>query len=114
MSWDFYITSKPCPTCGHSEESYESDVKYNNNYTSNMYPMMKEAGFDWSEMEGKTGKEALEWLAQLIGELEVKPSKFKDMNPSNGWGNYDGFLHYLRRMAEWCEKRPDGFVHISR
>lgn len=113
MSWDFYVTSKPCPTCGH-REAYESDVGFDNNYTSNMFPMLKKAGFDWDEIQNRPTTEALPKLERLIDAMKADPQGYKALNPPNGWGDYDGFLRYLERMALWCRNRPDGYIEVSR
>lgn len=114
MSWDFHITSKRCPTCGRWEYFDEAPVQHSNNYTSNMWPMLKQAGFHWDDIEGKPCREAFPLLDNLVKELKSAPEVYRQLNPKNGWGEYDSFLDWLTRMTRWVEKSPDGFIHVSR
>lgn len=107
MSWDFYILKDKCPTCGRAEELYWR------NYTSNMYPMLARANFEWDEIEGKSTKEAATALDRVIEELASNPDVYRPLQPSNGWGQYDTFLEALKELRKNCLEN-DGIFHVSR
>ena len=53
-------------------------------------------------------------LRGAIGRLEKHPELFKQFNPSNGWGNYEGLVEWLSDYADACEKYPNAIVEVSR
>ena len=38
---------------------------------------------------------------------------YADVEPSNGWGDYEGALGYLEWIADMCEKHPAATVEVS-
>jgi hypothetical protein len=38
--------------------------------------------------------------------MEADPEKYRAMNPENRWGDYEGAMGYLRRLAEACAANP--------
>jgi hypothetical protein len=107
MSWDLHIKENACPTCGRGDEVYDR------NYTSNMGQMLRQANFDWDEINGKTTEEALPHLERLIKALESEPDAYRALNPPNGWGDYDSFLAMLIEFVGKC-REYSGVVRISR
>ena len=59
----------------------------------------------WYELNDKPGPEGAAYLDKIIRGLEGDPMKFQEMNPPNGWGDYDSLLKTLRTMRasvpEW-------------
>jgi hypothetical protein len=110
MSWWIYLRSKECEHCGASGQEF-----FNTNYTSNMWPMLHEARFDWDPLEGKTAEEIEPEIERLIGLMTKDPAAYRALNPKNGWGNYDSFLReVLRPLLEACKENPKAIFHISR
>lgn len=89
------------------------------NYTHNTSPMIyevlsrmgksrlpaaaKQVGTDarWYErLSGLDGKAGAEYLASIIVGLEADPDHFREMNPPNGWGDYDDLIRVLREMRD--------------
>jgi hypothetical protein len=84
------------------------------NYTSNVSPMWCAAlgGTLLREYHGAPCSEAAGPLAEAVKRMEADPETYKLMNPANNWGDYDGALAYLRRLAEACAKHPMCTIHI--
>ena len=81
-------------------------VKDGLNYTSNVAPM-----FFSEEVFGKdgirsidrmAGFEAIPILLKALDGLRSDPHKFKEMNPNNGWGDYEGAVRLIENLIEWC------------
>ncbi len=103
MSLDLYMYSPKCETCGLN------DSTDNFNYTYNCGVMWREIYPDEKmvQIDGMTGKEALQKLKHALDEMQKKPDKFKALNPSNKWGNCIAFMGYLENLIDNCEERPD-------
>ncbi len=105
MSLDLTITTSPCKECGHIENEHSF------NYTYNVSPMWYEIypeDTGMVQIEGMTGAQALSKLQTSL-EVMIKRSKFmKKLSPENGWGSYEGFLDFLRRIRLASEDFPDG------
>lgn len=85
------------------------------NYTHNVSPMWREAGC-YEALYKSAGKEAREFLPALrcaIVEMEDHPGKFKRLNPSNGWGDYNSAVDWLRRVAALFARYPKAKIGVS-
>lgn len=60
----------------------------------------------WRRLDGATGSEGRAYLAEVIRGLEVEPNRFREMNPPNGWGDYDSLLDVLREMRNRVPDYP--------
>lgn len=84
------------------------------NYTSNVFPMWVDAlnGTSLREYRGAPCSEAAGPLADGVKRMEADPDHYRAMNPKNGWGDYQGALDYLRRLAEACAQHPKCTIAI--
>jgi hypothetical protein len=103
-------------TFGYAGPEYSDQQE--RNYTSNVAPMWHEAlgeslG-DLIERCGKRNADLIEPLARAVAAMEADAPKYQAMNPSNGWGHYDGALAYLRWMLTMCRDVPEGKVEVWR
>ena len=57
-------------------------------------------------LEGKTGAEALPLLEIAIKSMEAFPEEYKALNPSNGWGTYEGALETIQELLSWAVEAP--------
>jgi hypothetical protein len=92
---------------------------FESNITHNLIAIAKEAGIYqacWRPEEiGITKAEQLiEPLRKGLELLRAEPDKFRALNPSNGWGDYDGFIGWVERYLAACEAYPDADVDVSR
>lgn len=109
MSWDVYLQYEPCEACGRSND-YFGDL----NYTSNMFPMLVKAGFNWDMAKGKSGAEARLMILGVIHQMQADPSGYQALNPENKWGDYGSFIRWLQEIADKCAEHPKAKFDISR
>ncbi len=96
---------------------YEYQVHDCGNMTYNVSKMYREtfpAGMDGIHALAEIkAADAIEMLRMVIGEMESNPSKYKLLNPPNGWGNYESALQYIRNILVGCEQHPNCIIRIS-
>lgn len=107
MSLDFYLQAPRVVTV-HSQ-----------NITHNLNTMAEAAGLYhvlWRPDEhGIThANQCIEPLRKGIAELVARKPEMLKLNPSNGWGDYDGLLAFAREALAACEDNPDAEVRVSR
>ena len=84
------------------------------NYTYNVSPMYYKAfGEEGIGMfDGMNAGEAIKFLELGIKNMEREPAEYLKLNPSNGWGSYDGALAYLRVIYQGCQNHPQTTIRI--
>ena len=95
-----------------SSEPYDVEL-YDANYTHNVTPMWGEAGvFDvlygreeWAD-DQRTAAMAIPVLEAGLKRMQDDPEVYSAMNPSNGWGSYEGALVFLSKLLEACRQYP--------
>lgn len=97
----------------------ESGCVYSDNITHNLNTMASEAGIYkhlWrpEELNITIAKELIEPLEMGLVELETNPKKYKQFNPSNGWGDFNGLIEFVKNYLDACVKYPDAIIRISR
>jgi len=45
--------------------------------------------------------------------LEKYPEHFKQFNPTNGWGNYEGFIEFVKAVLDACIEYPETVPYAS-
>lgn len=85
------------------------------NYTANVFPMWVKAlnGMSLREYHHAPCSEAAGPLADGVARMEAEPDAYREMNPANGWGDYEGALRYLRDLAEACAAHPKCRIRVS-
>lgn len=53
-------------------------------------------------------------LADGLAMLKNNPEKFKALNPTNGWGDYEGLVKFVEQYLEACKIYPHAEVSVSR
>ena len=125
MSLDVYLQGPPkkveccCSHCGHKHEREERENYYSWNITHNLSTMADEAGIYkalWRPEEIGITKAAqlIEPLKAGLAKLESDPERFEKLNPSNGWGNYETLVFFVRGYLAACEETPDAEVYACR
>lgn len=97
----------------------DAKTVYSKNITHNLNEMAGEAGIYealWQpEQIGVTHARQLIPLLQAGRDrLRADPERFKQFNPSNGWGNYEGLVSFVVDYLWACEKYPDAEVRVRR
>lgn len=92
--------------------SYDVDIveiKHSSNYTFNIYEMFTEALKnlqkeellpDWYNHWTDVLKSNTKELNLFIKELKSKPDYYKQYNPKNEWGSYDGGIKWLEEILK--------------
>lgn len=79
------------------------------NYTHNLSPMYREAGFPhWTDYDGAPVSEFAGVIRGALDRMEGNPERFRALNPPNGWGTYEGALDVLRQMYRSCRLHLNG------
>lgn len=107
MSLTFYIVYK-----GTKKEA----ILFDRNITHNISEMWNEAGI-WEalyESDGEKPSEIIDVLKKGLKDMNDRPEFYKQFNPSNGWGDYDGAISFLTDVIEACENFPDAVINVSR
>lgn len=89
------------------------------NITHNLATMAEKAGLYepmWRPDENGYvyAKDVLPALKNGYRQLKKNANYFKQFNPENGWGDYDGLLQTVELYAAACAKYPDGKLEVSR
>lgn len=97
----------------------DDDEVYSANITHNLNRMAGEAGiyqhlWEPDELGIMIAKQLIEPLRSGLELLKSDPDRFKEFNPSNGWGDYDGLVRFVEKYLKVCEKYPDAEIYASR
>ena len=89
------------------------------NITHNLIMMASEAGIYeclWRPDENgyEKARDIIPLLRKGLANLVDNPEHFKKFNPKNNWGNYDGFVKFVRKVLEACETEPEATIEVSR
>jgi hypothetical protein len=58
-------------------------------------------------LDGLNANLGAAFLDATIVQLEKDPEKYRAMNPSNGWDNYDELVPILKRMRQASQEHPN-------
>lgn len=92
---------------------------FSQNITHNLGRMAAEAGIYqhlWrpEELEITKAEQLIEPLGVGLELLRSEPERFKALNPSNGWGDYNGLVKFVEKYLAACVEYPDATIEISR
>jgi hypothetical protein len=107
MSLDVYLTANR-PT-----------QVFSRNITHNLTAMANAAGLYqalWHPEEiGITkASQLINPLRNGLAKLQAEPNYYKQFNPANGWGNYEGLVKFVKAYLEACKADPGAKVSVSR
>lgn len=121
MSLDVYLYGPEyeawcrCDQCGHEHTRINRDELYTANITHNLTKMARAVGVYlplWHP-----GDIGITKASQLVGTLEAglnvmqsDRERIEQFNPPNGWGDYDGFLRFVREYLGACKEHPEATV----
>jgi len=92
---------------------------YEANITHNLNSMAKEAGLYkalWrpEEIGIEKASDLISILEEGLALLRRDPERFRKLNPSNGWGNYEGFVKFVEEYLSACREYPDATMRANR
>ena len=99
--------------------SASDDEVYSDNITHNLNKMAEEAGVYeclWrpDEISVETAAQLIKPLRKGLVLLRSNPTRFRKLNPSNGWGDYEGLVSFVRKYLSACKEYPDAVVSVWR
>lgn len=92
---------------------------YSRNITHNLNKMADAAGIYYhlwrpDEIGITTAQQLIEPLQKGLEQLRTQPETFRQFNPTNGWGTYEGLIDFVEDYLAACEQDPDAAVEVSR
>jgi hypothetical protein len=98
---------------------------YDNNITHNLSKMASEVklsnGLSLYDVLWRPDEHELELaedIAELLDEgwniLLSEPDRFKQLNPENGWGNYDNLCKFVYEYRTACWNEPNATIEVCR
>lgn len=108
MSWDASLhPGLPHSDCGRDELCEELRWW---NYTHNTNRMIYGAldsdrgshvrAWYLELLHGRSGPDGAAGLARILSGLRADPGRWRKLNPSNGWGDYDRLVQILTQMRD--------------
>ncbi len=99
--------------------SEPSDEVYTANITHNLTTMADAADLYnplWNPEELKIVKagDLIVPLAKGLSVLVAQPKFFKQYNPPNGWGTYEGLVEFARNYLNACIAYPEATVSVCK
>lgn len=89
---------------------------YETNITYNLAPMYYKAideKLGLKKLKCMICEKALPIINKAIDDMIKNKKEYEKLNPSNGWGTYDGLLEQFREMRTICEDNPDGVFDMD-
>lgn len=92
---------------------------FNGNITHNLNKMADEAGIYqhlWrpDELNITHAGDLIIPLTNALALMRADPERFKQHNPANGWGDYNGFVKFVEEYLTACQENPDAEIRASR
>jgi hypothetical protein len=89
------------------------------NITHNLGKMADEAGIYealWrpEEIDVTTAEQLIPILSNGLDLLLEDPEHFKQFNPENGWGDYEGLIQFVGAYLKACKEHPDAVIEVWR
>lgn len=95
--------------------SYDVSIgDYSANYTYNVAEMFYAANNNGGikAINGMPGRSALHVLFFMIEYMAENRTAMLELNPENGWGDYDGAMMFLFKTAMACAAHPEKTVEV--
>ena len=108
-----------CDCCYNEHEREETECLFDANVTHNLNTMADKAGIYhalWrpEEIGATRAKDITMLLEAGLADLKERPDYFKQFNPDNRWGSYDGFVLWVENYYIACVAHPEATISISR
>lgn len=83
--------------------------------TYNYHRMLGAAGFPsvWRVLNDTLAGSVSQMLREVAETLKADPDRFRQLEPENGWGNYEHCLEVIDQFATACAQHPEARITIS-
>lgn len=107
VNWS--ILDSPIPTL----HMYTDDIF---DATANLLPMWRTAGVADAlyDSDGRLARDVEATLGRGLQHMREHPDVYTVLNPSNGWGNYEGAMQELERAWLFYRALPGATIRVSR
>jgi hypothetical protein len=100
-------------------QDQDTNCVFEYNITHNLNKMANEAGLYealWrpDEIGAINASQLIEVLQAGLERLRSNPECYRQFNPSNGWGDYEGLVDCVKSYLTACRKYPDAKIRVSR
>ena len=97
----------------------EDNYMFHKNITHNLIEMAEEANLYYplwrpEEISCFKAQDLIPYLRKGLDLLLSTPHYFRQFNPSNGWGTYEGLVTFVRSYLRACETYPETHVEVER
>jgi hypothetical protein len=97
----------------------KSDQVFSYNITHNLNQMADHAGIYkhlWrpEELQIEIATQLVAPLEKGLAELRDKPDHYRQYNPENGWGDYEGLVKFVEKYLAACKEYPQATIHTWR
>lgn len=85
-------------------------------HTYNLAPMWRKAlpALNTTrDLDGRRCSDLLPELTAGLHDMIAKTQEYRELEPSNNWGDYPGFFEIFVRFREMCALYPSGVVEWS-
>lgn len=119
MSLDVYLITKKFVTYDMVAFTEEEEELYSDNITHNLNTMAEAVGlykYLWRPDEIGVTKASQLIEPLIIGLAKLREDKvyLETLNPSNGWGSYEGLVEFVRLYLNACKEFPNAEVKTWR
>lgn len=104
MSWDIWLEAD----CGGADNARIEGADWS--YTYNTNPMLQKAGIDIKKWPGKRARDVIVELGVGIQVMESNSISMRDLNPRNGWGDFDSLLEVLKEIQKYFIQYPTAYI----
>lgn len=111
MSYDIHFKAK-LEGC----DKYVPIYIEHDNYTYNLSKAWRAASgledFNLQDLDGANAEKGLPIIKKIIDELTNNPEKYRDYEPSNGYGNIETSVGFLKGIANTWEEYPTAILEV--
>lgn len=102
-----------------SLDVYLTKAVYSANITHNLNNMAEAAGIYMAlwrpeDMGYGRAEDLIEPLSEGLIKLLADPDYYKQFNPPNGWGSYEGLVEFVTEYLEACKQNREARIRASR
>jgi hypothetical protein len=110
MSLDVYLID---PNDPEGEELYWRNITHNLGKMAAAADVYK-ALWRPEEIKAKQAKDIIQPLTDGLQRLQEDPERYRQLNPDNGWGTYEGLVSFVQEYLKACTESPGATIRVSR
>ena len=94
------------------EDGYTTIIEVVSGHTYNLTPMWRKAGLaderGTRALDGRSAATIAPMALAGLVDAWINEAAYRELDPANGWGDYEGFTEILTRLTRLCHKHPRG------